>query len=92
MRRGEAKQGGRIGIDCSAGKRREVTCFEDGSGLSRVSVSAQRSVFRYMYTPPRTLAVVGVYGDVYDVRSKVIRFLRRSGGKGTICKLTRRVC
>jgi len=45
-----------------------------------------------MYTPPRTLAVVGVYGDVYDVRSKVIRFLRRSGGKGTICKLTRRVC
>jgi hypothetical protein len=43
-----------------------------------------------MYTPPRTLVVVGVYGDVYDVLSKVIRFLRRGGGKDTICKLTAR--
>ena len=44
-------------------------------------------------TPPRALVVMGVYGDVYDVRSKVIRFLRGGGGKDTVCKLTaRRVC
>ena len=34
--------------------------------------------------------MVSVYGDAYDVRSEVIRFLRRGGGKDTICKLTAR--
>lgn len=94
MRRSEARRGGRIGIDCSAGKRREVICFENGSGLSRVSLSARSDQCPDIcMTPPRALVVMGVYGDMHDVRSKVIRFLRGGGGKDTICKLTaRRVC